>query len=145
MWMMIDRLVKMLDSRFALKDLGTLSYFLGIQVHYLPNGILLNQRKYVDDQLHKVHPGELKPPPTSSVVGNKLSLDNPMYRSVIGARQYLSYTRLDIVYPVNQLSRYLKASTDSHWQAVKRVLRYVSGTQNYGLFIQRSEDLSLSA
>lgn len=81
-----------LDRRFALKDLGSLSYFLGIQVHYLSDGLLLNQQKYVDDWLVKLNLGDLKLAPTPSVSNTKLSLhsgspfENPsLYRSVIGA------------------------------------------------------------
>lgn len=50
---LMTRLVEALDNQFALKDLGSLNYFLGIQVHTLPSGILLNQEKYVSNLLHK--------------------------------------------------------------------------------------------
>lgn len=126
---LINRLVAALDKNFALKDLGLLNYFLGIQVHYLPSGILLNQQKYVDDLLSKLQVGDMKPAPSPSALGQKLSLlsgspleDPFMYRSVIGALQYLTHTRPDITYIVNHLSQFLKAPTDDHWRAVKRVL-----------------------
>ena len=71
---------------------------------------------------------------------------NPtIYRSVLGALQYLTHTRSDIAYIVNKLSRYLQNSTSIHWQAVKRVLRYLKGTLYYGLFLQKSENFSLIA
>lgn len=150
--LLIDRFIKSLDGRFALKDLGTLSYFLGIQVHYLPNGILLNQKKYVDDLLYKLQIDDLKSARSSTVFSQKLSLhdgtplENPLtYCSVIGALQYLTHTRPDIAFIVNQLSQFLKAPTDNHWQALKRVLRYVSGTRDYGIYIQQSDDLNISA
>ncbi|XP_038874880.1 uncharacterized mitochondrial protein AtMg00810-like [Benincasa hispida] len=53
--------------------------------------------------------------------------------------------RPKITYAVNHLSQYLKKPTDIHWQAVKRILRYVSSTRHFGLYIQQGSDLSISA
>lgn len=39
----------------------------------------------------------------------------------------------------------MKAPTDAHWQAIKRVLRYISGTRNFGIFIQQGDDLNITA
>lgn len=145
-----EAMISTLDTRFALKDLGTLSYFLGLQVHYLPSVVLLNQQKYVDDLLTKMNLTNLKPAHTLSVLGTKLSLlsGSPLlnpyeYRSAIGALQYLTHTSPDIAHIVNQLNQYLKAPTDVHWQTVKWVLHYISGTRNYGLYIFSKEMIYL--
>lgn len=45
----VNKFVKSLDSQFSLKDLGKLSYFLGIEVAYTPTGLVLSQRKYILD------------------------------------------------------------------------------------------------
>ncbi|GJZ39031.1 uncharacterized mitochondrial protein-like protein [Tanacetum coccineum] len=59
---------------------------------------------------------------------------NPtLYRSLVGALQYLTITRPDLSYAVNQASQFLHAPTDAHFQSVKRILRYVKGTITYGL------------
>ncbi|MDV3146696.1 MAG: reverse transcriptase domain-containing protein, partial [Sweet potato little leaf phytoplasma] len=149
---LIDKLISALDSWFALKDLGRLSYFLGIQVEYIDRGLHLNQSKYVSDLLLKLNMGHLKPAPTPSVLGTKLSLTDgtPMtdpfiYRSTIGALQYLTNTRPDICYIVNHLSQFLQRPTDVHWQAVKRVLRYLTGPLSVGLLFQPDDILSLTA
>ncbi|XP_038874303.1 uncharacterized mitochondrial protein AtMg00810-like [Benincasa hispida] len=104
-------LVKVLDRQFALKDLGILNYFLGVQIHYFNGGVIINQEKYVDDLLHRLGFHDLKAAPTPSIVGRQLSLNygTPLrdlftYRSIIGALQYLTNTRPDITYVVNQLS-----------------------------------------
>ncbi|XP_038877761.1 uncharacterized mitochondrial protein AtMg00810-like [Benincasa hispida] len=60
--------MKTLDVQFALKDLGKLHYILGIQVYYTESGLLMNQSKYMDDLLHKLHMTDVKPMPSSSAV-----------------------------------------------------------------------------
>ncbi|XP_038895937.1 uncharacterized mitochondrial protein AtMg00810-like [Benincasa hispida] len=126
----INELVIALDSKFALKDLGQLHYFLGVQLHTVPNGVLLNKKKYIEDLLHRLDLGDLKPAPSPSVLYKQLSisygtsLDDPyIYWSTIGALQYLTSMRPN---------------------TVKRVLRYVSGTRHFGLYIQHGSDLSVS-
>lgn len=75
-----------------------------------------------------------------------IPLDNPKeYRMVIGSLQYLSYTRPDIVYSVNRLSHFMHRPTDIHWQAAKRILRYLAGTLSHGIFISKSSPLHLHA
>ncbi|KAA0054331.1 hypothetical protein IC582_028809 [Cucumis melo] len=124
---LVQDLITSLDKQFALKDLGCLSYFLGFQVNYLDFGFVLNQEKYVTDLLHKLQLHDLKPTPSSNVVGKHLSAldgtpftDPFIYRSTIGAGavQYLTHTRPNIAYIVNHLSQFLQRPTDIHWQAV---------------------------
>ncbi|KAA0042448.1 putative mitochondrial protein [Cucumis melo var. makuwa] len=148
---LISTLIKSLDKQFALKDLGRLTYFLGFQVNYLESGFILNQEKYISDLLHKLQLNDLKPAPSPSAVGKNLSafggtpLEDPfVYRNTIGALQYLTNTRPDIAYIVNQLSQFLQKPTDLHWKAVKRVLKYLSGTKSFGLMFQQGDDLAIS-
>ncbi|XP_031285658.1 secreted RxLR effector protein 161-like [Pistacia vera] len=70
--------------------------------------------------------------------------ENPaLYRSTIGALQYLTLSKLDIAYCVNKLSQFLKAPTQLHWQACKRLLRYIKGTTHFGLQFTKSHGLNL--
>jgi len=71
--------------------------------------------------------------------------DATHYRSVVGALQYLTLTRPDISFSVNKVCQYLHAPTTTHWSAVKRIPRYVSGTRNFGLKIKRSQSMIISA
>ena len=89
-----------------------------------------------------------KPCLTLAVIGKSLTtedgepLRNPTpYRSIIGALQYLTNTRPDIVFIVNRLSQFLQSPTTLHWLGAKRVLRCLKGTQDMGLHIKFSRDL----
>ncbi|XP_038896552.1 uncharacterized mitochondrial protein AtMg00810-like [Benincasa hispida] len=95
---------------FALKNLGKLNYFLGIQIQYLKHGFIMNQLKYVDDLLQGIGLSDLKYAASPSNLGKHLSInegvpftDPFLYRSTIGALQYLTNTRPDITYMVNHL------------------------------------------
>ena len=66
-----------------------------------------------------------------------------MYRSTIGALQYLTLTRPNISFSVNKLSQFLKAPTQHHWSACKRLLCYVSGTHTLGLSFRSTAQFTL--
>lgn len=64
-------------------------------------------------------------------------MDSTLFRSIIGELKYLVHTRLDIAYSVGVLSRYIEKPTMLHYNALKRVLRYVKGTPDYGIVYSR--------
>jgi histone deacetylase 1/2 len=143
-----------LSVHFALKDLGELNFFLGIEVKKCSNGIVLTQEKYAKDLLKRVGMSLCTTCPTPLSTSEKLSLtdgiplgseDSTAYRSVVGALQYLTLTRPDLSFSVNKICQYLHAPTTAHWTAVKRVLRYIKGTVQLGLKFQRSSSTLLSA
>jgi histone deacetylase 1/2 len=147
-------LLKKLNEDFALKDLGELHYFLGIEVSKVRNGILLTQEKYANDILERVGMSQCKPVNSPMSTSEKLSRyegsilgpkDATNYRSVVGALQYLTLTRPDISFAVNKVCQFLHAPTTVHWAAVKRILRYLKQTTNVGLKIGRSSSLLVSA
>ena len=121
-------LLQDLKGEFALKDLGPLHYFLGIEVTKVRDGIVLTQEKYASDLLKRVGMGDCKSVNTPLSSSEKLSLfegtplgpsDATRYRSVIGALQYLTLTRPDIAFVVNKVCQFLHAPTTTHWEAVK--------------------------
>ena len=147
-------LLKDLQKDFALKDLGDLHYFLGIEVKKVRNGIVLTQHKYANDLLKKTGMVDCKPMSTPLSTSEKLSLhegsllgpdDATQYRSIVGALQYLTLTRPDITFPVNKVCQFLHAPTTVHWAAVKRILRYIKQCTQLGLNIHRSMSTLVSA
>lgn len=69
--------------------------------------------------------------------------DSTKYRSIVGGLQYLTLTRPDISSAVNKVCQYLHAPTTQHWTAVKRILRYISGSASTGLKITQSPSTRL--
>jgi hypothetical protein len=142
---LITSLIQLMQKEFPVKDLGSLSYFLGIQVTRSPAGLHLCQSKYVTDLLHRTKMTEAKPAKSPCPSGSQLSrldgdplLDPSEYRSVVGALQYCTLTRPDIAFSVNQLCQHMHHPTSSHWSAVKRVLRFLKNTMNHGLFYSKT-------
>jgi hypothetical protein len=145
--------LKTLKSDFALKDLGELYYFLGIEVSKLGEGILLSQTKYSNDVLRRTGMLNCKPANTPMSTLDKISAyegtplgarDSTRFRSIVSALQYLTLTRPDISFAVNKICQFLHAPTSVHWTAVKRILRYVKHTINLGLKISRSRSTLVS-
>ncbi|KAK1425109.1 hypothetical protein QVD17_20454 [Tagetes erecta] len=138
-----------LNREFAIKDLGKLNYFLGLEVTYTDNGLTLNQSKYAKDILERAQMLDAKPVPTplaanvSFTSSGEPYSDPTRYRSIVGALQYLTITRPDISYAVNQVSQFLHAPTVLHFQEVKRILRYIKGTMNFGLNFSKPTHSSL--
>lgn len=146
-------LLQDLTKEFALEDLGDLHYFLGIEVSKVANGLILTQEKYANDILSRVGMKDCKPVSTPLLTSEKLSAhegtplgpnDATQYRSVVGALQYLTLTRPDIAYAVNKVCQFLHAPTLVHWTMVKRILRYIKYTVNYGLKVGKSTSLLVS-
>ncbi|RVW26307.1 Retrovirus-related Pol polyprotein from transposon RE1 [Vitis vinifera] len=110
--------IQQLSQRFSLKDLGPLTYFLGVEVTSHTNGLFLSQRKYIADLLNRTHMTEAKPAPTPLATSPILTLqsgtplsDPTEYRTVVGSLQYLSLTRPDIAYTMNKLSQFMHQPT----------------------------------
>ncbi|XP_071679967.1 uncharacterized protein [Lolium perenne] len=149
-----DALLKVLSGQFALKDLGDLHYFLGIEVHKVDDGIVLNQTKYAQDVLARVGMTHCSGSPTPLSSSEKITAregdllgpeDSTNYRSMVGALQYLTLTRPDISYAINKVCQYLHAPTTVHWTAAKRILRYVKHTLSMGITFMKSNSSLVSA
>jgi hypothetical protein len=121
-------LLKHLEKDFALKDLGELHYFLGIEVVKINGGILLTQTKYAEDLLKKTSMLGCKPVGTPLSTSEKLSthvgellgpLDAIHYHNIIGGLQYLMLMRPDLAFSINKVCQYLHAPTTLHLVVVK--------------------------
>lgn len=140
---LISEFIRKLNATFVLKELGTLDYFLGVEVKHLANGsLLLTQCKYIRDLLAKAYMSEAKGISSPMVSSCKLSrfgtdivADPHLYRSTVGALQFATLTRPEIAYSVNKVCQFMANPLESHWQAVKGILRYLRGSIQYGLLL----------
>ncbi|XP_040987785.1 uncharacterized mitochondrial protein AtMg00810-like, partial [Juglans microcarpa x Juglans regia] len=141
---LLDSFTCKLNSEFATKDLGSLSYFLGLEATPTSDGFFISQLKYARDILSRAQLLDSKPVHIPMVVSQHLSADGSLfsdptlYRSLVGALQYLTITQPDIAHAVNSVSQFLHAPTEDHFLAVKRILRYVKGTIHFGLTFRPS-------
>ncbi|XP_021995840.1 uncharacterized mitochondrial protein AtMg00810-like [Helianthus annuus] len=135
--------INRLHQEFVIKDLGSLNYFLGLEVLHTNDGLVLTQTKYANDIVIRAGLTHAKPVPTplstsDTFVSDGVPFDDPtLYRSLVGALQYLTITRPDLAYAVNQACQHLHALTEKHFQLVKRIVRYVKGTISHGLVFTR--------
>ncbi|CAM8954016.1 unnamed protein product [Rhodiola kirilowii] len=149
----VDHLIRSLSDTFPIKDLGRLHYFLGIQVAYNSEGQILTQKKYALDLLHRAKMENCRPTTTPISTTEKLTKNSGQlldgndvlkYRSMVGGLLYLTLTRPDISFAVNKVCQFLSKPTSEHWEAVKRIMRYIKGTANMGLKFQYSSRTRLS-
>jgi hypothetical protein len=150
----VKALLGNLKSDLALKDLGPLQNFLGIEVKYVVDGLCLSQRKYTTDLLKRAGMLACKFVPTPLSPTEKLSAqeveplsseDATRYRSIIGTLQYLTLTCPDISFSVNKVCQYLHSPTTFDCTTVKRILRFLKHTLGSGLHIRSSPSTMISA
>jgi len=112
----------------------------------------MNQRKYALELLTDAHLLACKPAPTPTDNHAKLSstrsvpfTDVEAYRILIGRLMYLTNTRLDITFYVQQLSQFIVKPAIAHYNATIRILRYIKGASNLGLFFSSKTSTHLKA
>lgn len=135
--------ISQLSSIFPIKDLGALHYFLGIEVKQSSKGIFISQTKYILDLLKKANMAGVKPCATplstSKMDHSSPLLDNPAeYRSLVGALQYLTWTRPNLSFAVNLVCQFMHSPRQSHFQVVRRIIRYLKGSIDIGLWFTKS-------
>jgi hypothetical protein len=147
-----------LSTAFDMVDFGEADDILGLEItRDRVNGLLtLSQAAYVTDIVHKFHLQDSKPALIPMECRHRLSAaDSPHtdedkaamascpYREAVGSLMYLmTSTRPDIAAPVGFLSRYLSCPGRLHWEAAKRVLKYVNTTRTFGITYRREPDVN---
>ena len=146
----IDMFKSAMKREFEMTDLGLMKYFLGIEVTQNDKGIFICQSKYAKDILKRFRLINCSPVSTPVVVGTKLNreniekgFDSTIFRRLVGSLMYLTTTRPNIMYGVSLISRFMEPPKNSHWQARKRILRYIAETMNHGILYSTSDDFQL--
>ncbi|RVW59737.1 Retrovirus-related Pol polyprotein from transposon TNT 1-94 [Vitis vinifera] len=116
---MFKQFKKSMMVEFDMTDLRKLRYFLGIEVmqktDVVPGFKLTRDKEGVE-------------------------VDGTLYKQMVGSLMYLTATRPDLMFSVSLISRYMEHPTESHLLAAKRILRYVKGTVEFGVFYKKGGD-----
>ncbi|KAL0361165.1 UNVERIFIED_CONTAM: Retrovirus-related Pol polyprotein from transposon RE1 [Sesamum radiatum] len=135
---------------FEMSDLGLMHFFLGIEINQEKEGIFICQKKYTETLLKKFKMESCKTVTTPLVTGEKYKkedgsekVDGSIYRSLIGSLLYLTATRPDIMFATSLLSRFMQSPSQVHYGAAKRILRYLQGTKDFGIWYKSTNDAKL--
>ena len=152
---MLNKIKLELGSEFEMKDMGEASYVLGIEIirDRKNRTLSLNQERYLRKVLNRFGMQNCSPAPTPLVMGKRLTknkdleegqelLDKP-YAEAVGSLMYaMLCTRPDLAYPVSLVSRYQSNPSQAHWEAVKRIMKYLKGTLHHKL-VYRADALDI--
>nr|GEX52895.1 putative ribonuclease H-like domain-containing protein [Tanacetum cinerariifolium] len=132
-----DEFEVLMKGEFEMSAMGELTFFLGLQVKQLPDGIFISQDKYVKDMLKKFDMESVRTATTPYKVPKHKSKDDPddainvyVFRSMIGSLMYLIASRPDIMFAVSACSRHQVTPLTSHLNAVKKIFKYLKGQPN---------------
>ncbi|KAL0318302.1 UNVERIFIED_CONTAM: Retrovirus-related Pol polyprotein from transposon RE2 [Sesamum angustifolium] len=146
-----SRLQRNMIKTFEMSDLGLMHFFLGIEINQEKEGIFICQRKYTETLLKKFKMESCKTVTTPLVTGEKYQkedgsqkVDGSIYKSLIGSLLYLTATRPDIMFATSLLSRFMQSPSQVHYYAAaKRILRYLRGTKDFGIWYKSTNDAKL--
>jgi hypothetical protein len=148
---MMERLKTALMGRFKMTDMGELKHFMAIQMvrNRSNRTIWLSQHRYIAQTIKNFGLEDCKPISTPQDISVKLTkamepqndeeikeMSTIPYRNAVGSLIYAMLgTRPDIAVAVGAVSQYLENPGIQHWKAVKRILRYLKGTLDFGLML----------
>jgi hypothetical protein len=135
---------KEMKATFQMSDMGHLSFYMGIEVHQGDSEIMLQQTAYTKHVVELAELTDCNIALTSMEERLKLNRDNMMeevnatqYQRLVESLRYLAHTRSNLAFSVSYVSWFMQRPTTEHQQAMKRIIRYVAGTLNYGLYYPR--------
>jgi hypothetical protein len=133
-----------MKGTFQMSDLRLLSFYLGIEVHQGNSGITFRQTAYAKRVVELAGLTDCNPALTSMEERLKLShdrttdeIDATQYRRLLWSLRYLAHTQPDLAFSVGYVSWFMQRTTTEHQQAVKRIICYVAGTPDHGLYYSR--------
>ena len=140
---------RLLSTRFKMKDLGALHHLLGLKITQTRDGIFMGQENYISNMLKKFNMESCNPVDTPADVNVSLvcndgysnDADKRLYQSLVGSLLYAAIaTRPDISQAVSKVCKYTSNPSEAHMTAAKRILRYLKGTADLGLFYRKKTE-----
>ncbi|GKV30776.1 hypothetical protein SLEP1_g39556 [Rubroshorea leprosula] len=148
--LLCENFSKLVQGEFEMSMMGELNFFLGLQIKQSNEEIFINQTMYTKELLKKFGMEKAKPQPTPMSSTLKLDkdeqgkpFDQKLFRSMIGSLLYLTASRPDIMFSVCLCARFQSCPKESHFTALKRIFRYLIGTQNLGLWYPKGMNFDL--
>jgi hypothetical protein len=140
----------MMSREFEMSMISKLNFFLGFQIKQMDHGKFVSQDKYLKDILKKFDTENCKPNKTPMATNAHLNLDvedktvdQSLYRSMIGSLLYLTASRPDIMFSVCLCAHFQANPKESHLSTLKRILRYLKLASNIGLWYPKGANLTL--
>lgn len=140
----------LITSEFEMSMMGELNFFLGLQVKQMKEGTFICQTKYCKELLNRFEMSNAKAMATPMSTSDHLDKDEKgkevdlkKYRGMIGSLLYLTASRPDIMFSVCLCARFQSCPKESHLTAVKRIMKYLVGTMNMGLWYPKGSSCQL--
>nr|GEY16249.1 putative ribonuclease H-like domain-containing protein [Tanacetum cinerariifolium] len=141
---------ELMKDKFQMSSMSELTFFLSLQVKQKPDGIFINQDKYVAEILRKFGLTDGKSASTPIYTEKPLlkdpdgeDVDVHTYRSMIGSLMYLTSSRPYIMFAVCACARFQVTSKASHLHAVNRIFRYLNGKPHLGSWYPKDSPFNL--
>lgn len=148
----IDRLKSMLSNNFKMKDLGAVSYFLGLEITRSAAGFFISQKKYATDLIAEFGLSSVPPLKLPMDIHLRLNADSGVflrdphpYQRLLGKLIYLTITRPDIAFSVHILTQFMQHPTSDHMDAAVKLLRYINSNPGQGILLASSSAATLQA
>ncbi|GAU43236.1 hypothetical protein TSUD_241260 [Trifolium subterraneum] len=140
----IEKIKAQMSEEFDMTGLGKLQYFLGLEFSNTNKGLIVHQKKYVTDVLKRFNMMDYNPANTPMETNLKLSndeegesVDATLYKQMVGCLRYVWNSRPEISHSFGIVSRFMQKPKVTHMQAVKRIMRYLQGTIDYGILFPK--------
>src|SRR4030042_2222587 len=140
-----------MQSEFEMSLVGELTYFLGLQIKQMEDTIFISQSKYAKNIIKKFgmeNAGHKRTPAATHLKLAKdekgVAIDQSLYRSMIGNLLYLTASRPDITFAVGGCAKYQSEPKTSHLDQVKRILKYINGTSDYGILFSLDTNFKMT-
>jgi hypothetical protein len=141
-----------MKKEFEMSMFGEIKFFVGLQVHQMKYGIYIIESKYVKEILKTFGLEDSKLVSTPMVIGHKLSknddsakVNQTLYRSMIGKLSYIVHSRPDIALSIGIVARLFANPRENHLMVVKRIMRYLKGIEECGLYYKENKKFKLRA
>ncbi|KAL0545765.1 hypothetical protein IC582_015657 [Cucumis melo] len=137
---LVNNFINIMQSEFEVSMVGELLCFLGLQIRQKNDDIFISQEKYARNIVKKFGLEQARNKRTPATTHVKLTkdiegaeVDQKLYRSIVGSLLYLTASRPDIAYAMGIYARYQVVPRITHLKAVKRILKYVHRTCDFGM------------